>query len=332
MGEEVKTNVRLYDIASKLNVTVNTVSKAIRGKAGVSEKMREKILTTAEEMHYVPNRIARSLRYGKNNMVAVIFDTLTNPYFMIMTDMLVAKLRTYGYDALIVSGVWDEVRPSDINGILGHKIDGIITFIEPSKAAIEIMKHEGIAAVLLGRDGSALQIDSAWTDGFQGGYQVGELFLRQGAKKIGYLGVPKHVACGQQRLAGLIQCLKDHGVPYDENNFQFMEEADMTLPATRLMENGADAVFCFNDIIALGFYSFVRRHGLRIPEDVRIVGYDDIQEKFATALCLTSVGSDKEALVDIVVKVLLDKISGKSDPQDILQKQFDVFIREGETA
>ncbi len=332
MSSEGLKNVRLYDIAEKLGISVNTVSKAIRGKGGVSESRRQQILAEAEKMGYVPNRLATSLRYGRSKMIAVIFDNLINPYFMIMTKMLIAKLRKLDYDILVMTEIYDSIKMSDLGNILSRKVDGIITFIEPSEQVMEFLKREGIGLVLLGRKNSKLEVDSVTTDDFHGGYLVGNYLIERGAKKIGYLGSPKQVECAQRRLNGLLKSLEENGVAYDESDFQFMDCPDMEKQATRLIENGVDAVFCFNDIMALDFYSRVHAHGLRVPKDIRIVGYDDVRREFPLAVSLTSVAFDKVSIVESVIELLFSRISGQEKTGGFIQREFEVFISPGETA
>ena len=332
MRENTSTNVRLSDIAAELGITVNTVSKAIRGKGGVSERCRKQVLAVADRMGYVPNRVATSLRYGQSKMIAVIFDNLMNPYFMIMTELLFSRLRALDYDVMIFAGIYDQIKPNDLSNILSRKVDGIITFIEPSEKVLEILERNRIRIVLLGRENPQLNVDSVSTDDFMGGYRVGEYLLSKGAKNIGYLGSPKQVECARRRLEGLQKCLSDHGQTFCDANAQFMDRKEMNEQAMRLLQNRVDAVFCFNDIMALEFISIVRQNGLRVPEDVRVVGYDDIQEDFPLAVNLTTVSSDKQKCVDSAVELLLQKINGEREAESCTRLNSDVHVRSGETA
>lgn len=324
-------NVRLCDIAKEIGVTANTVSKAIRGKGGISDEKRKQILELVKERGYVPNRAAMSLRYGRSKMITIVFDNLINPYYMIMTRMLVDKFNSLDYDVMIVSGLYDCIKLKDLGSILGNKVSGIITFVEPSKEAAEALKNEGVHIVLLGRKVFDIDVDSVSTDDFLGGYKVGKYLIEKGCKRIGYLGAPFMVECAQRRLAGLRKSLDENGIAYDDAWFQFMDREDMTEKAEALFQNGVDGVFCFNDIMAANFYKLVQAHNLRVPEDIKIVGYDDVYNEFPMSIKFTSVGSDKKAVVDCATKLLVSRIEGGADGLKE-HSEFGVFISEGVTA
>ena len=324
-------NVRLCDIAEEIGVTANTVSKAIRGKGGISEEKRKQILELVKERGYVPNRAAMSLRYGRSKMITIVFDNLINPYYMIMTRMLVDKFKSLDYDVMIVSGLYDCIELKDLGSILGNKVSGIITFVEPSEEAAEALKNKGVQIVLLGRKVFDIDVDSISTDDFLGGYKVGKYLIEKGCKRIGYLGAPFMVECAQRRLAGLRKSLDENGIAYDDAWFQFMDSEDMTEKAEVLFQNGVDGVFCFNDIMAANFYKLVQAHNLRVPEDIKIVGYDDVYNEFPMSIKFTSVGSDKKAVVDCAIRLLVSRIEGGANGLKE-HSEFGVFISEGVTA
>lgn len=331
MGTKSVKNVRLCDIAEEVGVTANTVSKAIRGKGGISDEKRKQILELVKERGYVPNRAAMSLRYGRSKMITVVFDNLINPYYMIMTRMLVYKFNSLDYDVMIVSGIYDCIELKDLGNILGNKVSGIITFVEPNEEAAEALKSEGIHVVLLGRKVFDIDIDTVSTDDFLGGYKVGKYLIEKGCKKIGYLGAPFMVECAQRRLAGLRKSLDENGIAYDDTCFQFMDREDMTEKAEALFQSGVDGVFCFNDIMAANFYKFVQKKNLRVPEDIKIVGYDDVYDEFPMSIKFTSVGSDKKGVVDCATELLVSRIEGTvKGPKE--HSEFSVYISEGVTA
>lgn len=322
-------NVRLSDIANELGITVNTVSKAIRGAGGISDRCRKEILEVADRMGYVPNRIATSLRYGQSKIVAIVFDTLMNPYYMIMTDLLCSRLNRYGYDIIIFTGVYNQIKTSDLYNILGRQVDGIITFIEPQAKVLEILKKNRIGIVLLGRQNKQLSVSSVSTDDFRGGYLVGEYFMGKGCKNVCYLGTSKNVECTRRRLNGLVEGLAAHGYHFEEDHAVFMEENDIASLVDELVEKKPDAIFCFNDIMALQCISHLKKRGLRVPEDVLIVGYDDIQAEYPAPFEFVTVTSDKHKIVDSVVDILLEQVAHRDEStDDCTRLNFGVCIKE----
>lgn len=331
--ESTMKNIRLSDIADELGVTVNTVSKAIRGAGGISERCRKEILEVADRMGYVPNRVATSLRYGQSKMVAIVFDTLVNPYYMIMTDMLLSRLNRFGYDVIIFAGIYNQIRTEDLSNILGRQVDGIITFIEPQPKVLEILKKNRIEIVLLGRQNKMLEVDSVSTDDFRGGYLVGEYIMEKQRKNVGYLGTSRSVECSQRRLNGLVKGLAAHGYSYQSDHTVYMEEDHIEPLVDELIAKKSDAIFCFNDIMALRCISCLRQRGLRVPEDVLVVGYDDIHAEYPVPTTFVTVSSDKKKIVDAAVDLLLEKIARRAEDlpeNDFKHLNFDVSIKEND--
>ncbi len=326
-------NIRLCDIADELGVTVNTVSKAIRGAGGISERCRKEILQVADRMGYVPNRVATSLRYGQSKMVAIVFDTLVNPYYMIMTDLLFNRLNRFGYDVIIFAGIYNKIRTEDLSNILGRQVDGIITFIEPQPKVLEVLKKNRIETVLLGRQNKELEVDSVSTDDFRGGYLVGEYIMKKQRKNVSYLGTSRSVECSQRRLNGLVQGLAAHGYTYQADHTVYMEEDYIEPLVDELVEKNSDAIFCFNDIMALRCISCLHKKGIRVPEDILVVGYDNIHAEYPVPTSFVTVASDKKKIVDAAVDLLLEKIARRTEEKqagEFKRLNFDVSIQENE--
>ena len=326
-------NIRLSDIADELGVTVNTVSKAIRGAGGISERCRKEILETADKMGYVPNRVATSLRYGQSKMVAIVFDTLMNPYYMIMTDLLFSRLSRFGYDIIIFAGIYNQLKTEDPSNIMGRQVDGIITFIEPQPKVLEILKKNRIGIVLLGRQNKEIEVDSVSTDDFRGGYLMGEYLMEKQRKNVCYLGTSRSVECSQRRLNGLKQGLAAHGYTFCDDHTAYMEENNINPLVDELVQKNADAIFCFSDIMALQCIARLRKKGIRVPEDVLVTGYDDIQAEYPVPAPFVTVSSDKQKIADAAVDLLLEKIVRRkedSSMDDVKRLDFEVCIKEND--
>lgn len=324
-------NVLLSDIAKKCNVSINTVSKALRGKKGVSEKKRLEIAEVSKQMGYFPNQIALSLRYGTSKTIAIVFDNIVNPYFTTMTSKLHDLLIKNGYAILIFSGIYERLEQSDVLDILSRKVDGIITFIEPTTDVIETLKNMKIPIVLLGRKNENLHIDSVATEDFNGGYLAGKLLVELDCKNIGYIGSPLPIECSKRRLNGLLKALNENSQHYNEENFRFMNEKVIDTDLEILIKNGVDGIFFFNDIMAYSAYSILKKRNIKIPQDIKVIGFDDIQKEFLMPIELTTLTSDQDALVSSTIELLLDKIHGVRNVNDYIYKDFPVSIRHGET-
>lgn len=325
-----KGNVRLIDIAEVLGLTVNTVSRALRDMPDIGEETKIRVREMAENMGYIPNSIASSLRSGMSHIIAIVFDNMKNPYFMIMADKIHQRLYKLGYATMIFAVHDIKFKMNDLTSIISRKVDAIITFLEPDQRVVRVCQQNNIPLLLFGRENSELDIDSVSTDDFKGGYEVGRLFSKLGAKNIGYIGAPKEIECSVRRLNGMKHYLDEHHIPYDESNFRFIKDIGIEEELNALIDSKVDAIFCFNDVMALEAITLLEKHGLNVPDDVHVVGYDNIQHEFFIPIELTSVDSDKEKIVDTVVDLILDRVDNKSNHKP-RQIKFDVWMHEGRT-
>ncbi|MBN2504379.1 MAG: LacI family DNA-binding transcriptional regulator [Bacilli bacterium] len=323
--------VRLIDIANRLGLTVNTVSRALRDKSDIGAETKERVRNTAREMGYIPNSIASSLRKGSSKTIAIVFDNLVNPYFMIMADKIHSRLDARGYASMIFAGYEGGFTTEILGQILSRKVDGIITFLEPDLDVLRILSTNQIPIVLLGRKNTTLEVDSVATDDFKGGYLITEAMIASGAKKIAYIGVPSTVECSVRRLNGMTKCLKDHQVPFYSELSHFVNGESIEQIFHKLKDSQTDAIFCFNDMIALEVYRFAAESGLKVPSELKIGGFDDIQTEFKMPIKLTTIASDRDEIVDTTIRLMLDKVRQKTPYDDYQYVDFDVRIVYGDT-
>ncbi|MCK7488050.1 MAG: substrate-binding domain-containing protein [Bacillus subtilis] len=175
-------------------------------------------------------------------------------------------------------------------------------------------------------------MDSVATDDFDGAYKVGLHFVESGAKKIAYLGAPKEIECSRRRLKGLKKALLENNPAVDESNFIYMNGRSIRQEVDILLANNIDAIFCFNDMIALEVSEILTRRHIAIPAQIRIAGFDDIQSDFILPIRLTTVASNKDQIIDKSLQLLLDKVEHR-EFSDItpLHIDFEVQLKKGDT-
>lgn len=318
--------IRLKDIAKKIGLTINTVSRAIQNKTDISEATKKKVQAVVKELGYVPNVIARSMRSGYTNTIGIVFDNIANPYFMIMTDLLHQELERQGYDVFIItsSGEKGKFDATTLNKILSRKIDGIISFLKPNEATAKMILANQIPVVIIGREGDDLGLDSVYTDDVQGGYQVGDFFKEKGYVHVGYIGAPKDIMCSVKRHEGLKKSLqKKAGIKLDTI---FLEHGDMEMKqkVDRLIQSGVQAIFCFNDVMAMEAFSYLQSQPRYANNPVAIIGYDNILKNLNIPLPIPSVDSDKNLLAGKTVQTVLSRIKDFKKPmvKVVLQSLF----------
>jgi len=328
---ESKHHVRLADIAETLGLTANTVSRALRDKSDIGAETKALVKETAERLGYIPNSIAASLRYGSSRTIAIVFDNLKNPYFMIMADKIHQRLQPRGYASMIFAGENGKLETNVLPPIVSRKVDAIVTFLEPSQAVLDCLSDNGVPIVLVGRRNAALPLDSVATDDAKGGYEIGRLLFERGARTIGYIGAPEEVECSRRRLDGLRRSLEEQGQSIRPENIRFMKTPFLKDDLDVLVENGVDAIFCFNDMMALECHALLRERGIRVPDTIRIAGFDDLQKDIILPVRLTTVTSDKDAIIDAAVGMLMRRIEHRDAAGNPRFVDFDIAVVRGET-
>lgn len=313
----MKPRILLKDIAFKTGLTINTVSRALQDKGDISMATKKIVKEVANSLGYIPNVIARSMRSGFTNTIGIVFDNIANPYYMIMTELLHRYLENEGYDVFIittsgVNGMFDRLT---LNKILSRKIDGIISFLKPNTETAELILSNRIPVVIVGREGDDLLLDSIYTNDVDGGYQVGAFLHQKGYQHIGYIGAPIDILCSVKRLEGLRAFLTPHSSSVKLEAL-FLQHGDMELKqkVDTLINHGVDAIFCFNDVMAMEAMAHLKSKNNEALMRIEIVGYDHIASRLNIPIALTSVDSDKEVICKLATETVINRIKNFNLP------------------
>lgn len=327
----------LKNIAEATGFTVNTVSRALKDKSDISVATRERVKRIAAEMGYIPNIAASSLRSGSSKTVCILFDSLTNPYYAIMTDMLSHGFNKYGYTLMIFTQHASETNMTGemAQNIISHGADALVSFLQIGHEAKKLLSLYDLPTLVLGRDSSDIGIDSICTDDEEGGYIAAKHLIENGRKKILHLGGLDSITCAMQRLSGAKRAMSEAGMEWDEkmclrlgaDGFSGRELLDIA--DSRSLEY--DALLCFNDQIAFEALDRLLEKGIRCPQDVAIVGYDNVQRYMSFPYRLTTVDTDNRQTADVAVEVLLHKLNSIKDKHRPFNKISGVKLIKGVT-
>ena len=304
----MKNRVLLKDIAKHMNLTTNTVSRALNDRDDISAKTKEDVRRVAEELGYIPDIIASSMRTATTRTIAVLFDNLLNPYFMIMADAINSHLIDKGYDMMIFTTTRSEaILTMDVfKQMVSRRVDGVITFLRPSEDVARMANKIHLPMFIVGREGDDLGIDSIYTDDIQGGRLMGEYLKTKGCANIGYLGGPKDIMCNVKRAEGIEGYCLDKNIPVRALYAEW-DDASVFRNADALIASGVDAIFCFNDSIAYALKLHIAKHH-PTKGDIIVTGYDNIAGQLELPIPMTTVGCDIEGMVTKCVDRLMDKI------------------------
>jgi LacI family transcriptional regulator len=320
--------VRLKDIARDLNVSVITVSKAMRGNTDISEATRERVLARMKELDYQPNMMARSLVTGQSFIIGLIVPDLLNPFFTELAKSLGSALRKQSYGLVLTSSEDNaEVEQSEIRMMLARGVDALlVASCQPTLQGFMNVHNQSTPFVLLDRPFPHLRANFVGTDDYAGGKLATEHLISLGRKRLAYIGSPD-LSAAAERFRGFRIALRDHGIELRNEWVLSNPDADgsqddagyemmLTLLKRRLRPNG---VFCHNDVVAIGAMKATLDAGLSIPKDIAFVGFDNVRYSKYLHIPLTSVDQSTAQLGEVAAQLALDLIAKKGDkPKTIL--------------
>lgn len=306
------TKVTSFDVARAAGVSQSTVSRALRGDPKIGRDTVKRVLAVAKQLDYVPSERARDLSTRTTRRIAMVVD-LDNPLWSLLVSHLYDELDEHGYRLTLAAGHGD---PSALeHHLLGGGVDGVIistaTLDSPLPAAL---RRRGIPAVLLHRFTNSPDADACVADNRAGGAAAGRMLLEAGHRSIGALFGPDQISTGQERTAGFREVLGDAGIElrdvhvrtgaFDLRGGQAMAAEILARP------DRPSALFCFNDIVALGAMNAAAEAGLKVPDDLALVGFDDLPEAAWPIVQLSTVHVPFADMLTSAVSMLMERIGG----------------------
>jgi DNA-binding LacI/PurR family transcriptional regulator len=314
--------VRLRDVADHAGVSVKTVSNVVHGHPSVSRPMRAKVQASIEALGYLPNISARSLRTGRSGLVGLAVPRVSDPYFSEVAAAVIDAAARRGISVLVEQTGGEFVRENDV--LLGRRptiVDGLIfSPISVTQASLDEVSP-AVPLVLLGEHLLASQRCRVAVDNVAASAQAVGHLLRLGRRRVAAVGAKRGstAATAELRLAGYRRALTEAGVDLDpelEVSTDHFSRAAGIRAVSELIASGTafDALFCFNDLLALGAIEALRQHGRAVPADVAVVGFDDIDEGRHTVPDLTTVAVDLTVLAEAAVDSLVRRLDDPSAP------------------
>ena len=329
----MKKNLTSQDIALLAGVSQSTVSRVIRNHSSIKNKTREHVLKVIREHGYTPNSAARQMKTNRSGAIAVVVANLTNPLYPSLLHLLVNQLATHG----LRTTVWEtsiELDDATANAIAQSDVDGVIFATAVSSSQLQ---HQMIAirkpVVFLNRSLPDRAYDAVVSDNYGGGQIVAEYFIRAGRQRIGLLTGISQASTILDREKGFIDQLKQVGnhIPLIRPASGFSvftyENGYRAMQALLTSDPAVDTVFCTNDIIAIGANDGARAYGKRVPDDLWVMGYDDIPMAGWDAIGLTTVRQPLPTMATLVVDRLLRRIEHPETKPETVKLPNELVIR-----
>jgi len=312
-------HVTIKDVARHLNVSISTVSRAFNDKYDIRKETRAEILRVAQEMGYRPNPIARKLIQQKTFNVGVVVPEFINSYFPEVIIGIQGVLLEQGYQVLVMqSNECYTTELKNIKALEDNMVDGMIislsSEIHNNDYYIQMIE-QGYPVVFFNRVDENIPASNVVFDDYKWAYFATEHLIRQGYRKIYHLSGYRHLGLSRNRIRGYQKAMNKFSVPYTNNNIIetgfFMEEGQTAM--NRLLEEGniPDAIFAANDPVAIGAMKAIKKVGLRIPEDIALVGFSESKMADIVDPALTSVSQPTFEIGRTAAELLLKQISSE---------------------
>lgn len=287
--------VTIHDIAKMAGVSISTVSRVLNDNKAVRETSRLAVLDAVKELNYQPNIFASGLAGGKSKTIGIITQYISSPFFDTILRGILDEMMGGDYHPLFADGQWQESRERrSVEMFFDRRVDGLIILggVLPEDELAAIAKR--MPLLVIGRDLRSIEDNCIPLDNFSGAYRATEHLIQQGHRNIIHLtGILAHEDA-KQRLAGYRAAMLDAGLVIED---RFVVEGDFSeqsgvMAAEKLINSGPmfTAVFAGNDQMAMGFRLTLYRRGIRVPEDVSLIGFDDQPASAFLTPPLTTIG------------------------------------------
>ncbi len=316
----MEKKVTIKDIARIANVSHTTVARALNNKSRIRNETKEKILSIAKELNYQPNFIARSLVMKRTKTLGLVITNIANPFYTELAQGIESTTRGLGYNIIFCSTHSDlSTEKHHIDMLRSKGVDGIIfSSAHMDDPNILALAEEVFPIVLVNRRTYhpivREKVDYVGIDNILGGFLAVEHLIRLGHQRIGVIGGSSESSVGFERLEGGKKALAAYGLEVIGDYFlegDFLKGSGYRGGKEFLkMAERPTAIFAANDYMALGTYQAIIEEGQRVPKDIALIGFNDIEFTATKGVELTTIGQKKYEMGALAVKILVEKIDG----------------------
>jgi len=326
--------ITLKMVAERAGVSVNTASRAINNKLDINKETKKRILKVAQELGYVRNDTAVALRTKKTGTIGVVIADNRNPFYAEVLNGMEVAARGKNYHIILANTQRDYRKEEEaINLLLAKRVDGLlITPVQDRDDDIKNLIEANIPFVVVGRDFENIEVDAVYNDEVKGGFLATEYLIKKGHKKIALINGFLYKSPAKGRLEGYKKALNKYRIPLDNS---LISVGDINIEdgyerTKQMLEKILDftAIFAYNDMMAFGSMQAIKEKGLRIPEDIGLIGYDDILFSSLISPALTTIRLKKQELGVKSVKLLFSRINGNRKKTKKVMLGVELVVRE----
>jgi len=315
-------SITMHDVARLAGVSIKTVSNVVNDYPHIRPETRDRVSAAIEQLGYRPNLTARGLRSGRTGVISLIIPDLRNAYFAELADAVMRAADAQGLSVIIEQSGADRDREIGLlGGARKQKVDGILySALALGEDDAHILNDVATPLVLLGERIFSGPTDHVTMHNTEGARAATAHLIELGRRRIAVVGAHRGEVIGSAglRLLGYRQALAEADIPYDDRLIAEVGgwfRSGGAQAMRELLDSGAhfDGLVAFNDSMALGAMRVMQEAGLRIPADVAVIGYDDIDETRYTLPTLSTIDPGKDEIAEVAVRYLLERIARPDD-------------------
>jgi LacI family transcriptional regulator len=334
MAKNRPDKVTIVDVAEKAGVSFGTVSRVINNDIHVRPETRERVQGVMQKLGYTANRQARSLAGGRSNIIGVLVPDLGTGYIGEIIRGIDAELSLTDLDLILYTTHRTASKEANyVANLAKGMVDGLLLVLPRSPADyIGTLSSRMVPFVLIDHQGIGRDCPAVGATNWQGAYHATEYLIKLGHTRIGFITGSMDLGCAGDRLEGYRSALRTYHLPDDteliyEGTF-FQPDGYAGASVLLNLSNPPTAIFASNDVMAMGVMDAIRNRGLRVPDDVSVVGFDDIPQASVVRPGLTTVNQPLEKMGRVATQMLLDLFRDKDKEDTRIELPTELVIRE----
>lgn len=326
--------ITIMDVAAEAGVSFGTVSRVINNDVHVRPETRERVLQAMERLGFVANRQARSLAGGKTNGIGLLVPDLGTGYIGEIIRGIDAELTLQGLDLILYTTHRTASKEATyVANLVRGMVDGLLLVLPRNPADyVGTLTRQNFPFVLIDHQGTGKDCPAVGATNWQGAFDATEYLIKLGHRRIGFITGSMDLGCAQDRLAGYRAALRTYHIPvadeliYEGTFFQ----PDGHTGASLLLDlpNPPTVIFASNDVMAMGAMDAIRNRGLRIPDDVSVVGFDNIPQASLVRPALTTVEQPLEKMGRVATQMLLELLEHPESKVQRIELPTKLIIRD----
>lgn len=309
----------IKDIAKALGVSISTVSRALQDKPEISEDTKKLVREMAKELKYRPNSMAVALKTQRSYSIGVVVPQIVSAFYASVVKGIEQVSNDLGYQVFVSSSNEDmKKEQNNVNGFLDHRVDGLIVSLSKATDSfdhIHLIEDNEVPLVLFDRTSKEINVPKVVANDADAAYMAITHLISKGAKRIALVTGPEHMLIGRNRYRGYKAALSNNKMDIDEEIIVrcnlTVEDARFSTEKLLALDNPPDAIFGINDEVAIGALFAIKEIGLKIPEEIMVVGFSNSNRSRYMEPSLTTMDQNPEKIGTLAAKLLFEQINGK---------------------